>query len=157
MSFQVLGQEVDKKGLTLTIKHNPTIAFTPAYTFFIREVASLIDNKNGFAYTHWEDKDTPIIWAEDSSTGKVVGILCYDKSLSRKMFSHFSIVLTAVDENYRQRGIHQIMNSYYEEQARLNKCLAIRAMVNMNNHVRFKTAEKDKLSPLFYIMSKKIQ
>ena len=68
-----------------------------------------------------------------------------------------AITLTAVDENYRQRGIHQIMNKHFEQQARLKNCIAIRATVNLNNHVRFKTAEKDNLSPLMYVMSKKIK
>jgi ribosomal protein S18 acetylase RimI-like enzyme len=70
---------------------------------------------------------------------------------------HLSIILTAVDEKYRQRGIHQIMNKHFEHQARSKNCVAIRATVNLNNHVRFKTAEKDNLSPLMYIMSKKIK
>lgn len=157
MTFQILGKEVDKKGLQLVIKYSPTVSFTPAYTFFIREVASLIDNNNGLPYTYWEDKHSSIIWAEEEESKKVVGILCYDTSLAKKKMPHFSINLTAVDENYRQRGIHQIMNRYYEEQARLHNCVAIRATVNLNNHVRFKTAEKDNLSPLFYLMSKQIK
>ena len=157
MSFQILGHEVDKKGMNLVIKFSPTLSFNPAYTFFIREVASLIDNNNGLPYTYWNDRDGSIIWAEDAETNKVVGILCYDTSLIKKKMPHLSIILTAVDIDYRQRGIHQIMNRYYEEQARLNNCIAIRATVNLNNHVRFKTAEKDNLSSLFYIMSKKIK
>lgn len=157
MTIKTLGNEVDKKGSSLIIKHSSTASFTPAYTFFLREIASLIDNKNGLPYTYWNDRDCSMIWAEELETGKVVGILCYDTSFSKKMMPHFSIILTAVDENYRQRGIHTIMNSYYEDQARLNNCIAIRATVNMNNHVRFKTAEKDNLKPLFYIMSKQLR
>ncbi len=155
MTFEILGNEIDKKGNNLILKHCDHVSFTPAYTFFIREVASLIDNGNGLPYTYWNDKDCSIIWAEQEN--KVVGILCYDNSFSSKMMPHLSIILTAVDENYRQRGIHQIMNKHFEEQARIKKCVAIRATVNLNNHVRFKTAEKDNLSPLMYIMSKKIK
>lgn len=155
MTFQILGNEVDKKGLKLVIKHSPTVAFTPAYTFFIREVASLIDNKNGPAHTYWRDNNCSIIWAEDLESEKVVGILCY--TFMNKKMPHLSINLTAVDENYRQRGIHQIMNRYFEQQARLKNCVAIRATVNLNNHVRFKTAEKDNLSPMFYKMTKVIK
>jgi hypothetical protein len=155
MTFQILGTEIDKKNNNLILKHSDHVSFTPAYTFFIREVASLIDNGNGLPYTYWNDKNCSIIWAEQEN--KVVGILCYDNSFSKKLMPFLAITLTAVDENFRQRGIHQIMNKHFEQQAKLKNCIAIRATVNLNNHVRFKTAEKDNLLPLMYVMSKKIK
>lgn len=155
MTFKILAEETDKLGITTVIKYSPHVSFTPAYTFFIREVADLIDNKNSLPYTYWEDKDCAIIWAEQNE--KVVGILVYDFSYVTNPMPHLSIILTAVDKNHRQRGIHQIMNKHYEEQARQLNCVTIRATVNLNNEVRFKTAEKDKLSPVLYIMSKKIK
>jgi GNAT superfamily N-acetyltransferase len=155
MTFKILSEGIDKLGTATVIKHSKHVSFTPAYTFFIREVADLIDNKNSLPYTYWEDKDCAIIWAEQDE--KVVGILVYDFSYVTYPMPHLSIILTAVDKNYRQRGIHQLMNEQYEEQARLLNCVAIRATVNLNNEVRFKTAEKDKLSPVLYIMSKRLK
>ena len=155
MSWSTIGIEEDKKGSTLTINHSDTVAFTPAYAFFIKQVSSLIENNNALPYTYWNDKDCGIIWAEIDH--KIVGMICYDKTWALKSMPHLSIVLTAVDEDYRQRGIHQIMNKYYELQARNLNCMAIRATVNLKNHVRLKSAEKDKLSPLMYIMVKRIK
>jgi NAD-dependent DNA ligase len=73
MTFKILSEGIDKLGTATVIKHSKHVSFTPAYTFFIREVADLIDNKNSLPYTYWEDKDCAIIWAEQDE--KVVGIL----------------------------------------------------------------------------------
>lgn len=154
MSINVLGTDFDKKGTELLIKHSDNICFTPAYTFFLRELASTIDNKNLPPYIWWDDQEPGVIWAEDK--GQVVGLICYD-DYSKKMMPHLSIILTAVAESYRQRGIHQIMNRYFEEEAKKQNCIAVRATVHLNNHVRLKSAEKDNLSPLMLIMSKELQ
>jgi ribosomal protein S18 acetylase RimI-like enzyme len=154
MNFTTLGIELDKKGNELLIKHCDNISWTPAYSFFLKELADTIDNKNLPPYTWWDDEQPGIIWAEDH--GKVVGIICYDKSYTKKALPHFSIILTAVHKEHRQIGIHQIMNRYFEKVAKDQKCFAIRATVNLNNTVRIVTAEKDNLKPLLIIMTKEL-
>lgn len=154
MKYTILGTEVDKKGSTLVIKHSDSLSFSPAYTFFIRQMADLIDNHNGMAYTTWDDSNCGIIWAEIENT--VVGIICYDKSWITDPIPYLAIQLTAVSGKYRQRGIHKTMNNYFEEIARNLNCVAIRATVNLKNSVRLATAEKDQLVPMLVIMTKRI-
>lgn len=152
--IETLGTETDKKGSTLIIKHSEQLAFSPAYTVFIREMANLIDIGNGTPYTSWTDKDCGIIWAEIND--EVAGIFCYDKSFINHPIAFLAIQLTAVKEEYRERGIHTVLNKYFEQTAVRLGCSSTRATVNVKNSIRLKTAEKDNLNPLFIVMSKRI-
>jgi GNAT superfamily N-acetyltransferase len=155
MTWKIIATEIDKKGSNVVIKHSDYLAFTPSYAFFLKEVASLFQSGNALPYTYWNDVDCEILWAEIDN--EIVGMISYDKYWLEKQMPHLSIVLTAVDQKFRQRGIHQIMNKHYENRAKELGCMAIRATVNLKNTVRIKSAEKDKLSPLMYIMSKRIR
>ena len=152
--MNILGTEIDKKGDTLTVKHSKFLAFSPAYTFFIREMADLIDDKNAHPFTTWEDNNTEIIWVELEK--KIVGILCYNKEYVNAPWPFLAITLTATHKDFRQRGIHTIMNKYFENRAANLGCLGIRATVNVNNSVRLITAKKDNLHEMLRVYSRMI-
>jgi hypothetical protein len=154
MEHKTLGIELDKKGSSVYIKHSHSLAYTPAYTFFIRQIADLIDNKHGRPYTSWEDDNCELIWAEIDN--EVVAILCYNTQYVFRKIPYIAIILTAVKENFRQRGIHTMMNRYFEKRAIDLNCLAIRATVHLTNDVRLKSTEKDNLKPLLTTMYKKL-
>lgn len=153
MYFKILGTEVDKKDSRLVIKHSESLAFSPAYTFFIRQVADLIDNNHGMPYTLWND-DCEIIWAEIE--GKIVGMICYENTYVNDLIPFLAIQLTAVHDEYRQRGIHTVLNTYFEKRAKDLNCVAIRATVHVNNTVRLESTKKDKLNPLLTVMYKRL-
>jgi GNAT superfamily N-acetyltransferase len=155
MRFTVIGQEIDKLGDTLIIKHSEHLAFSPAYTSFVRHMMQLIDSDHHSACTVWDDGSCAILWAE--LNGKIVGIFCYETTYTTASIPFLAIQLTAVEPEYRQRGIHKIMNKYFEQMAIKLGCVAIRATVNVRNRVRLVSAEKDKLVPLIGIMTKVIQ
>jgi len=152
--MNILGTEIDKKGDTLIINRSDFLAFSPAYTFFIREIADLIDSKNGNPFTSWEDNNTEIIWAELDK--KIIGILCYNKEYVDSPWPFLAINLTATHKDFRQRGIHTIMNKYFENRAVELGCLGIRATVNVNNSVRLITAKKDNLHEMLRVYSNTI-
>lgn len=154
MNYTILGTEIDKKNTSICIKHSDTLAYTPAYTFFIKEIANLIDNNHGHPHTTWDDDDCEIIWAEINN--KVVAILCYSTAYKNYQLPYLAIQLTAVGEEFRHRGIHTILNRYFEQRARDLKCVAIRATVHLNNTVRLESTKKDKLTPLSTIMYKQL-
>ncbi len=154
MHYTILGTEIDKKNTSICIKHSNTLAYTPAYTFFIKEIANLIDNKHGHPYTSWDDDECEIIWAEIDND--VVAILCYSTAYKNYQMPFLAIQLTAVKEQFRSRGIHTILNKYFEQRARELECLAIRATVHVTNTVRLESTKKDKLTPLLTMMYKKL-
>jgi hypothetical protein len=153
MEVETLGQETDKKGSLLTIKRSKSLAYSPAYTFYVRQVVELIENKHTFDSNTWDDDECGIIWAEDQD--KICGIFCYNKAWI-KTLKMLTIQLTAVGTDYRQRGIHSILNKYFEQTAReLNCCITV-ATVSPKNTVRLATCEKDGLIPKNLLMYKKI-
>lgn len=153
--FEILGVEKDKLGIDTCIKYSEHFVWTPAYTFFLREIADAVDNQLLPPYSYWNEDNCAVIWAEQNN--EIVGHIMFDCSYIHYPVPHLSIILTGVNKNHRQKGIHQIMNKYYEEIARRMGCSGIRATVHRNNHVRFISAEKDNLYPGLYLMSKKIK
>ena len=152
--IETLATEVDKKGSRVIVKRSKNLAFSPAYSFFIREKADLIDAGNGSSYTSWDDHECGIIWCEIDNV--IVGIFSYNKSFVDRPVPFLAIQLTAVKSEYRERGIHTIMNKYFEQTAKEFGSEFIRATVNLNNSVRLASAKKDKLDPLYIVMTKRI-
>lgn len=154
MDYEILGTEIDKKGSTLIIKNSNWLAFSPAYTFFLRQFAELADNNHTLPCTLWEDGNCGILWAE--LDGTIVGIIAYNKQWAKTEMPYLAIQLTAVDKNFRERGIHKTMNKYFEQTAKKLGCQYTRATVNVDNRVRLATAKKDGLSPRVVVLQKEI-
>lgn len=96
---ELLGQAELKTGQTIVIKHSSTLALSPAYTVFLREMANLMDNGHAFAGTSWQDIHCGIIWGEVD--GEIAGIFAYSRQdIDRDQL--INIVLTAVVQQYRQ-------------------------------------------------------
>jgi len=155
MRIEIVGNERDRADNELIIKHSDLLSYTPAYSFFLKEMANLIDSGNHIGYTYWDDKNCGIIWAENVDN-KVVGILVYDRSFTKSRIPCLYIVLTAVDINYRQLGIHIIMNKYFERQVQKLNCQGIKSEISLKNKIRLLTAERDQLVPYAFVVSKKI-
>lgn len=155
MKFTIIAQEIDKLGDTVIIKHSDHLAFSPAYTSFVRHMMQLIDSGHHSACTVWKDENCSILWAEINE--RIVGIFCYETTYTTAEIPFLAIQLTAVESEYRQRGIHKIMTKYFEQKAIELGCVAVRATVNVRNRIRLISAQKDKLSPLIGIMTKVIQ
>lgn len=153
MVIKELGQEVDKQGTLLLIRKTDNLSHSPAYTFYVRQMIDLIKNKHTYDSVIWKDDECGIIWAEDQD--KICGIFCYNKSLisSSKILA---IQITAVDKEYRKRGIHTILNKYFEQTAKEFGCHLTMASVNPTNQVRLESCKKDGLTLAHYTMYKKI-
>lgn len=148
--IEFLSKEKLKDQSVMIVKHSSTIAFSPAYTFFLRQIADLIDNGHGSAFTSWDDNTTGVIWGEVD--GKIVGIFAYHKDQLK--YGILNISITAVDTNHRNKGIHTILNKHFEKTAIKLGCSITAATVHPNNSVRLKTAEKDGLKMGYYKLYK---
>lgn len=156
MATSIVGTEIDKSGATLTIKHSDTLSFSPAYTFFLRRYADLVDEGNGTPCTTWKDHEAAIFWAENNQ--EIVGIFSYHTTPDKvEEMGILAINLTAVHPNYRGRGIHTILNKYFENRAIELGCTHVQATVSPKNTARLATAAKDGLKTYFNLMFKRVQ
>jgi GNAT superfamily N-acetyltransferase len=152
MSFDTIGTETTKNNEQLIIKHSSELAHSPAYTFFLRQMADLMDNGHSAKMTTWVDSECGIVWAEIDS--KIVGIFAYKKDQLK--YKVLNILLTAVDANHRNKGIHTILNRYFEKTALDLGCNITVATVHPNNKTRLATAEKDGLKIFYHKLYKKL-
>lgn len=155
MTIEILGIEKNLKGTKITVKHSAVLSYTPAYTFFLRGMADLIDSKFHLECTEWNDLNCGILWAEDEFDN-ILGCICYDRSYKDSLIPQIYSILTFVDEKHRQTGVHKIMYRYFQQQVRNLKCSVIKSNVHHKNTIRLISAEKDGFVPLQYLMVKKI-
>lgn len=146
----MLGTEIDQTGKTIKIYKIDRIGMSPIYTFFLRQLADLIDNGHAFPSTSWDD-DCEAVYAEEDE--KVIGHIVYDKKKKGVLW----ITLSAVDSEYRGRGIYKILHKYFEKVAKDLGCDFIASHVHVNNKVRLESAEKVGMKPVFKYMAKKIK
>ena len=139
----LLAEEIDKLGNKIEIYHSK-LSFSPAYSFFLRQQADLIDSNHIFPCTFWEDENSEIVWAE--LDGRVIGTTCFStKCVNRPIFPLIYTHSTAVDKQYRRRGIHGILFKYFQHVAEKYKCQAVGISAEVNNVPRLTAAKKDGL------------
>ncbi len=145
-----LNKEIDKTKAELQIFHSEKIAFSPVYTFFIRQMADLIDAGHSFPKTTWSDDNCGAIYAEEN--GIIVGAIIYSTAYINKKC--LWIELSCVKSECRNRGIYSILHNYFEMIAKKMNCDYIASHVHKNNTTRLKSAEKVGMKPVFYHMMK---
>lgn len=150
--IETLAQEVIKDGRLMVIKHSSSMAFTPAFPFYLKQVAELIENGHGSSFTSWDDDTTGIIWGEIDD--QIVAIFAYHTDQLK--YKILNVCLTSVEKSHRGLGIHTIMNRYFELIAKRLGCTVTAATVHPNNTVRLKSAEKDGLKIGYYKLYKRL-
>jgi GNAT superfamily N-acetyltransferase len=152
MKIDQLGIEKDKFGNNVLIMHSDSLAMSPFYTFFLRQMANLIDNGFGYPMTSWADEDNAAVYATDED-GKVLGHIVYEHIENKGMLW---ITLSAVADDARGRGIYTLMHKYFEQVGKEKGCWAISSHVHKNNKVRLASADKVGMKPIFHYMAKKL-
>lgn len=147
-----LGKEKDKNGRDIEIIKSTTLSLSPIYTFFLREMADLIDQGLAFPQTSWQDKDCEAVYAQFE--GKILGHIVYSKEYLTKNVLWISLSAVAKDE--RGLGIYSILHKYFEEIAKEYDCYAIASQVHKKNKIRLSSAEKVGMTPIFYYIGKKL-
>jgi GNAT superfamily N-acetyltransferase len=147
--IELLSKELDKNGKEINICRVDKISMSPVYTFFLRQIADLIDNRHAYPVSTWNDS-CGAIYAEEN--GNILGHIVYDANKADVLW----IVLSAVDEDHRGRGIYTILHRYFEKTAKELNFNFISSHIHINNTVRLKSAEKVGMKPVYYYMAKKI-
>jgi RimJ/RimL family protein N-acetyltransferase len=149
----LLGTEVDKAGNLLTVYKSEQLGMSPAYSFFLKHYAELIDNGQGYPTTTWNDKTCGVIYAMKAD--EIVGAIIYDREHPNADGGVW-IVLSATSRASRGQGIYNILHRYLETTAKsLNKS-SILSFVHVTNTARLRSAEKEGMAPIFYMIGKKL-
>lgn len=147
---EFLSTELDKAGKEINIYRVDRIAMSPVYSFFLKQMAELIDNKHAYPLTSWDD-ECAAVYAEEN--GNILGHIVYDLKKKDILW----IVLSAVDKDHRERGIYSILHKYLEQTAKEINYNFIASHIHVNNSVRLASAEKVGMKPVYYYMAKKIE
>jgi hypothetical protein len=149
-----LADEIDALGNTVTVHHSK-LEFSPAYSFFLKQQADLIDNGQCAPCTYWEDDNSEIIWVERD--GKVIGTSCFTtKLLNRSVLPLIYTHSTFVNSQYRRIGIQKILFKYFQNIAEKYNCKAISQTIGINNFPRLEGTKANGLNPLTSIFIKNV-
>lgn len=147
-------EEIDKLGNKLIVNHSK-LDFSPAYSFFLKQQADLVDSGQCAPCTYWEDANSEILWIE--LNGKIIGSSCFTtKLIKHPIFPSIYTHSTFVDVQYRRRGIQKILFKHFQNIARQYKCRAISQTIKIDNIPRLSGAKADGLNILTSVFIKNI-
>jgi hypothetical protein len=151
----LLAEEIDKLGNKILVHHSK-LGFSPAYSFFLRQQADLIDANHISPCTFWEDESSEIVWVE--LNGTVIGTTCFTtKMADHPIFPLIYTHSTSVDKQYRRRGIHGILFKYFQHVAEKYKCKAVSISAEVTNVPRLTAAKNDGLTILNSVFIKNVK
>lgn len=151
-----LQKEKDKQGNDIDIHLVNSINMTPVVPFFLRHYSELMVNGHSYPSFDWDKVSDHYgaIYAEQD--GKILGHIVFSREHVRKE-GYLWIVLSAVENDYRGRGIYTILHKYFEAHAKELGCWAIASYVHKNNEVRLASAAKVGMAPVLYFMGKRLK
>jgi GNAT superfamily N-acetyltransferase len=150
----ILAEEIDALGNKIIVKHSK-LDFSPAYSFFLKQQAELVDSGQCFPVTYWDDSTSEIIWVEFDN--KIIGSSCFTtKMINHPTFPSIYTHSTFVDKQFRRLGIQTILFKHFENLAIKYNCRAISQTIGINNTPRLAGTKANGLSPLTYIFIKTI-
>jgi hypothetical protein len=152
--YSILAEETDNLGNKIIVKHSK-LDHSPAYSFFLRQQAELVDSNQSGPTTFWDDITSEIIWVEYNN--KIIGTSCF----STEMIYHPTIPLiythsTLVDKQFRRRGIQTILFKHFQNLAINYNCKVISQTIAITNTPRLSGTKANGLNPLIYIFIKTI-
>ena len=151
MKITNIATEKDKLDNTVLVMHSDSLVLSPIYTFFLRQMANLIDSGLGYADDDWKEKNCSVVYAT-TEDGKILGHIVYEHKSNETLF----IILGAVDEQARGRGIYTLLHKYFEQVAKEKGCWAITSFIHKNNKISLASAEKLGKKPIMYLIGKKL-
>jgi len=147
---ELLSTEYDKLGNQIEFFKVEKLSMSPVYTYFLRQMADLIDQGYGYPTTSWEDSKCSAIYAQHNNT--IVGVIVYSPMEKQKMLW---VVFGGVSVEYRKTGIYRNLRTLFEEQAKEQGCWGVSSYVHKNNKAALSMSEAMGSKPIFYYMVKK--
>jgi GNAT superfamily N-acetyltransferase len=141
----------DKTGVDVKIKHINKMGNSPVMLFYLKEYASLIEA--GMAHpVLGATNDSPAMYAEIDD--QVIGIIVY--KIENDTLQTTWKILSAVDAQYRKRGIYQMIHAQLEKQVKTQGSRKIASLVHVTNVPAHKGNRSVGLEPVWYKMEKNL-
>lgn len=151
MAIVTLATETDKKGSEVVIKNTTAIGYTPVLPFFMKQFSELC--QLGWAHPVFTcNNTTRAIYAEID--GQVVGHIVYN--ILEDQIKTTWIYLSAVDDNFRQRGIYNLMHKHLETTVKKLGSQKIASYVHVDNKPRQASCASVGMKPFYYRMEKEL-
>jgi len=146
----LIGTEQDKLGATVLVSFIDAIGGSPLVPLLMKNFAKLIEDGHGANYVAFGNKNKAVYIEVDN---KIVGHIVYyhipDDSLNTAR-----IILSWVDENYRQRGLYKILHKYFELVLKTAGSKRIASYVAIDNIARLSSCESVGMQKHSYRMEK---
>lgn len=146
-----LAVEQTSFGETVNIKNINMMGNSPVMLFYLQQYVQLNEAGYGHPVLNAGNKSSAIYAEID---GKVVGIIAY--RIEDDPLETAWIILSAVDPNYRKRGIYKLMHTSFENHVISLGSRKISSHVHINNKVRQASCESVGMIPVWYKMEKSI-
>ena len=151
--INILGTVTDKTGKEVVVKYSGFVGGgpLPLLSFYYRSMAATIDN--GHAWTNIEIHDKcKAVYAEID--GKIVGACVVDWDPS---YLSLYVVLTAIDKEYRGRGLYKIIFDFLEQKAKELGAVEITSLVSLTNKTSLEARKSVGMMPVAYKMRKPLR
>jgi hypothetical protein len=150
--IEILGSEKDKLGNDIEIKQVDHLAYSPVFSFFLRQQADLIDEGLLYPTTNWDDYNCGAIYAEFDN--KIVGLIVYD---TVKDPNALRVIFSFVDKSVRQRNIFTLLHKYLIDFGKKNNYSQITDHIHIKNELGLVALKTVGMNPNFYFMVKKLK
>lgn len=148
---KIIATEKDTTGVTVNVRYVDEISDSPVVSFFLKNLGILIDNGFNLQYLTGSNKHKAVYIELND---KVIGHIVYD--ILEPPTKTAWITLSAVDENYKRRGLYTILHKYFEQQIALTGSKKIGSLVHVDNLARQASCKKVGMKPVFIRMEKEL-
>ena len=152
MNDKILGHETDRKGSKVEIKLAPTLGNCKILPYFYRGYSKLIDS--GYALNYLTGSNlNKVVYAEVDD--KLAGFIIFDYLTDVAKTTW--ITYGGVEDDFKRRGIYQILHKYLEKQARAAGSTQIQSLVHVNNTAMMQASKAIGKDPVFYRVEMKLE
>ena len=144
-SFVTHSNALNRNGSTVVLKHTENIGASPAFNFFLKSQADLIESGFGRMLP---TTNYPGGWAEVD--GKIVGIMVYEIRPDR--YKTTWVLLDVIDPEFRNSGINHLLYFGGVTVAREAGSTKVAGLVHVDNIAEQQCLEKVGMKKVYYIM-----
>jgi len=149
---KIISTEPDRLGQPVNIRCVEEITNTPVLSFFLRNMAQLIDRGHSTQAIPSTARLKAIYCEID---GVVVGHIVFD-ILDGHVPKTSWIVLSAIDPAYQRRGLYTMLHGHFEAWSKRLGCGKIASFVHVDNLVRQASCSQVGMKPVYYRMEKEL-
>jgi hypothetical protein len=151
MADALIETTTDKTGAEVLVKNATLIGGSPIVPFYLKHYSELIINGHAHPVIAGTNKHKAI-YAEIG--GQVAGHIVYE--ILDDCYKTAWITFSAIENNFRRRGLYDILHRNFEKVAKAGGSTKIASLVHVDNTVRQASCAKVGMEPVFYRMEKQL-